>query len=76
MIYLYFNKEENRLYLFKNARVIAEDDKENNCECYWENIETVTGDKERGQVVAHSIREGLVAEFPLNRTVLTCIEPK
>lgn len=45
------------------------------CECYWEEIDSVTADKERGQICAHVLGKGIVAEFPIGRTILTCLKP-
>lgn len=45
------------------------------CDCCWTEISAVTADKERGQIVAHSLTSGIIAEFPIGRTVLTCQKP-
>ena len=76
MIYLYFNQEEKRLYLFKKPDDMTSSWPEKTCACFWEDIESVTADKERGQICAHSLKKlGIVAEFPIGRTIPTCQQP-
>jgi len=75
MIYLYFDGGEKKLYLFENASDMTVDPNDVDHAC-WENIETVTTDRDRGQIVAHGhMGRGIVVEFPLSRSVLTCQKP-
>lgn len=72
MIYLYYDKVTKRLYLFDDPAHMRDVE---HADIYWDNIETVTADKERGQVVAHRFGDGIVYESPIGRTVLTCQQP-
>ena len=72
MIYLYYCKTSKRLYLFTHP---SEMKRVENAATYWTDIESVTADKERGQVVAHKFGDGIVLELPLGRTTLTCQQP-
>lgn len=74
MIYLYFDAEDKRLflcdkgYLGGSGRLAIQ--------CRWDNIETVTADHDRKQILAHKIGTGIVAEFPIGSTILTCQLPE
>lgn len=73
MIYLYFDRNANTLHLFTTGRNLSSDYKG---DAYWTEIETVTADADRGQILAHGrMGIGIVAEFPIHKTVLTCQKP-
>lgn len=75
MIYLYFDSQRHKLYAFESLSDMTENPDNVDHAC-WDNIETVTSDADRGQVMAHGkMGVGIVAEFPLNRSVLTCRKP-
>lgn len=72
MIYLYFDVANRTLYASSNLNdlgSVLHDLK-------WKDVDSVTADKERGQVVAHRIGTGIIVEFPLSRVVLTCVYPE
>lgn len=72
MIYLYFDGGGKKLYLFIKASDMSELAR---ADIKWEEIDSVTTEKKRGQICAHVLGKGIVAEFPLTKTVLTCQKP-
>lgn len=79
MLYLYFDKVNRILYASKHLNHLAMSIETMKQKCaYWTDIETVTADKDRGQIIVHSKPggAGIVAEFPLGRTSLTCQKPE
>lgn len=74
MIYLYFNRGEKVLYGYDNLMLMGT----HTYQIKWDNIESVTTDYERGQVVAHEfsdIATSKVIEFPIGLTLLSCKVP-
>jgi hypothetical protein len=72
MVYLYFDQLAKVLYAYDEMSHVGKDDRH---DIKWDNIETVTADKDRGQICAHKMGTGIVAEFPIGRTMLTCQKP-
>lgn len=73
MIYLYFDLENRKLYV--SEKLTRHLEGEENVLSY-DNIDSVSADKERGQICAHTIGKGIVVEFPIGRTSLSCQRPK
>lgn len=73
MVYLYFDQKLKRLYLYTNPAYMWSSFA---YAAVWKDVENVAADKERGQICAHVINKGIVAEFPIEHTVLTCQQPE
>lgn len=75
MIYLYFDSNLNRLYLFTNPANMAMEKPEEWADCYWDKIESVSHHYDEGLVKALNSATGRAVEFPIGSTVLVCQKP-
>lgn len=73
MLYLYFNQSVRTLWLYTDPRHMINITL---ATVHWKDIDNVAADKDRGQICAHVIGKGIVAEFPTGHTVLTCQQPE
>lgn len=76
MIYLYFDKTSLTLYAYTHLHNLGKIEA-SAYSAKWTDIETVTQDAERNQILAHGKPGvGIVTEFPKGATVLTCQKPE
>lgn len=75
MIYLYYDKLKKLLYMSEDPIYMDADLKVNTKSKLYimGNVESVTADQDRNQILAHGpMGNGIVAEYPLSRTMLSC----
>jgi hypothetical protein len=76
MIYLYYDKKEKKLYVSAHHDDPLNIGPVQTDEIVYDDVETVNADPERGQILVHGgMGEGIIAEYPIQRTVLTCRLP-
>jgi hypothetical protein len=68
MIFLYYDSAAKILYAFDSLDNMGS----STYSCRWDNIDSVTTDYEKKQIVAHELNKGKILEFPIGHTVLAC----